>query len=1704
MHYLERMLMREFLLRIWLITVLLFCYLQLSSQCTNVTPVFTDTFNKSCGLPVTYTFTNTSTGTARNTSLYTWRIDGRTVRVDVGLRTLNRVFTTSGSYVVKLFSRDTSTNCLDSTSTTIVVTSIAPTISGGIAASHSPVWQNCITLPGSPNTYTMSMSPTDTLKNYRIEWGDSTNNFTSGSQLLSSQSLSHTYARLGLFNMRIITTVNGCTDTLIGLVINERNPVASILGPPSGLNVGCVPFRTRFINTSPYASPGTTFLWDMGDLNTFTLPASTFNDTFWYTYRRYTCNGIVRLTASNACGSSQVTWSPIQMGDKDSAILIPKNPKNCDLTQPFVFQNSSIARYCVAPNPRRYRYIWGDGTSSSWSSSKANISKIFTNRGTFNVILIDSNICGIDTAEYILNIDSLPISLATANPISGCTPLLVDFNSRSIGNLTSRLWNFGSSGVGNTSTDSLPAYTYTNPGIFFAVLSLSNICGTVNDTINIRADGKVIASFGNIVGGCFPYTASFTNTSTEWFDSGTSYLWTLPDGSTSSAVNPSSITINSPGNYTTTLIAMDSCGSDTFVRNFLVYGKPPLTPRIVSASPCERTNLVLGYSSSNSGDSIWWEHDDGKSRLFFTGDTAINHNYSFDSLRTYNNRLFISDINGCKDTILFPITVNPRPDASFTISDSLGCTPLVFSTTNNSTHNGVGTFSQMNFQWYAGATLIDTGDNINPRIFNNTLKDSLGSFILIASNSYNCRDSFSRPLRIYPNPTSAFTKNRDSLCGPFAVSFINGSRPNDTGSINIMSFEWDFGNGVLSNQRDTSVVFQAGATMDTLYIHGLIAISEHGCRDTSYGTTYVYPKPRVEFSLASNSGCNPFNLNINNNSSPLDTGSIGIMRFNWNFGNGANSSVINPNYTYNVIHTRDTGFNIQLIGISEHNCRDTFNQQVTIFPSPISRLSVPDTIGCAPFQLRINSTSLNASDYQWFFNNNLVDTNQNIFRVFNGLRFVDSTVQVKLTTRSLNGCFGDTAVGLVTILGKPLSAFNPNRDTFCANNPIQFLNESLDGYAFNWNFGDGFTSTRINPRHQFPSSVNPFRDTAFNISLITAGFNGCTDTSRGFVNFAPYPIAAFTATPTRGCSPMEVQFSNNSRNATRYYWDFGDGTNSTLMSPLKVFDNRGVDDTIYRVMLYAYYQDCVDTLSQFIYLYPRPLALFSSDLEQPCSNEIIFFGGSVNAVSSKYYFGDGDSSLLVNPRHTFIASPDRDTFYFVSLIATSNGGCTDTLIRAVRVPQSVIANFKDTPIIGCQPLSVQFVSTSHGPISHFWDFGDNNGSTDYNPLHVFNEPGVFQYQLKIFGPTGCVDSIISTSTITVLERPKAQFDFNPKDLRINQQTLTNYTDQSVFVNPITYQWFFNDPNAMGSDFSTIQNPTYNYVDSGNYVTQLIISNGECSDTISKIIRVEPPFPIAEFGPATQIGCAALLVQFNNLSSYASSYLWQFGDGDTSTQFSPRHVYRYPGTYDVSLIATGPGGIVKTTKFAYVNVIAKPFVFFDVGPGGQLFLPNATIFTRNGSQNASRYYWSIFSEPSNSLVHQDSAFNLNYTFTDTGKYTFMLVAINDNGCPDTFYRRNGIQISPDAVFFIPNTFAPDGDGRNDIFRPVMLNYKTTNYEFLVYNRWGEKVFETNDPEKGWDGTYNGKDCAMEVFIYQIRVEFITGDEKLSKGVVHLLR
>jgi len=1681
--------------------IAVFCagILPVFATCPNVVPDFSYSKSKSCGTPVVLSFTNNSSGSHQNIAQYFWYLDTQLIKTSTGKSNFSYTLTAPGNYSVTLIAKDTGTSgCRDTVVQTITVNPIIPSIKDGLGNfSYSPVWENCIGNITLPDTFGVTFVTSDSLKNYTVNWGDGSSP-ASGTLLTKTQSIYHKYSALGQYKITITGSNGTCNDTLQGLVVNERNPVAGLIGPPSGTSAGCIPIRVRFINNSNPSSPSSKFTWEMGDGNILTMASSTYHDTLFYTYRKHVCNGLVKLTLTNSCGSSYSTWNPIQASSKDTAIIKPVNPTNCILSKDFEFTNASENRFCSSPLVKKYIWNFGDGSGNYITSKNTTVYKKYNSRGTYKITLVDSNTCGKDTTFYILKIDSLPYAKATAKNISGCAPLTTSYNDSSINGYT-RIWNFGDN---NSDVIPNPKHTFINGGTYKTILTIGNVCGVVKDSLYVHVKDNVKAAIKPLIGSfCVPYRAKLTNTSTVPYPAQTTFKWIFEDGSTAVATDTSRY-FSKAGNYLIRLVAYDSCGSDTAKLVIPVTDNPVLNTSVVSSVNCIKSGIQLQYSISDSTYKVIWNHGDGKASQNFTGKSIAVHSNKFDSAKTYFNTIILIDNVGCRDTVVMPVQVNPPPVSSYITDVNSGCGPLAVKFTNTSTHSGGGSFSQMKFWWnYNGIKSVANDTAIVCK--SSKTRDSIYPIKLIAQNFWGCMDSTNGIIRVYPKPLSRFQISKSSGCAPLLVSTNNTSIPYDTGSIWIMKFKWNFGNGNVANKKDTVTTYYPSKTKDSFYVISLIAFSEHNCVDTSYRTVQVFPKPKARFTPDYYSGCRPLKVNFTNTSTPFDTGNISMMSFVWHLGNDQQYSLAqNPVAIYNDVYKKDTIYKVSLIAISEHGCRDTGYGTELVHPTPIMKFSADKYQGCNPLYVNFQNQSIHANTCQWQIG--LGGTTQwNPSLWLYGKDLFDSTAMVRLWGKSAYGCNSDTATQYIQLFGLPKSDFKVTADSFCYKNGVQFYNQSLGGVSYQWKFGDGAISGLSNPMHNYARNADPNKFQPYTATLITTNFRGCRDTISKTLQVYPYSIPAIGTNTVAGCAQLKVQFTNSSQNAPKCTWQFGDGGNAQSQNPVHIYENLSLTDTFYHVLLTTYSPYCTDTIGKWIKVFGRSESMFAAGRQDPCdSGYFQFTDMSMNAQSVKYLFGDGTSSNNLNPQHLYVSSPYRDTSYKVTMISYSKSNCSDTFNRTVTLPQRLQLSILDTAIFACNPGIIYFKNNSVGAVNYIWDFGDNTISVQKSTWHEYRMTGVYTYQLFGIDGNGCVDSIQAKNKITIYDNPVAQFDVNPAVGRLPSNVNINFINKSISAKPLSYLWNFNDPTGIPPT-SIQKDISHSFSDSGNYNICLSVSNGGCSDTFCHIVRIEPHFPIAAFRNDRDSGCAPLTVSFENESQYAGNFEWYFGDGSSSTERSPLHEYAYSGIYNVLLVAYGPGGQTFIEKKFLIKVLDKPFSLFQVTPS-ILFLPDARFSIQNMSANAVLNNWTLFKSYSGNALQFSNMSNPEFSLTDTGYYDLQLVTIAKSGCTDTLRKNAVVFVNPKGLMHVPDAFTPSGDHKNDVFKPITNNVIRDNYLFQIYNRWGEEVFETTNLDAAWDGTFNGINCTNGVYIYKINARLISGEDIVQQGVVHLLR
>jgi gliding motility-associated-like protein len=311
----------------------------------------------------------------------------------------------------------------------------------------------------------------------------------------------------------------------------------------------------------------------------------------------------------------------------------------------------------------------------------------------------------------------------------------------------------------------------------------------------------------------------------------------------------------------------------------------------------------------------------------------------------------------------------------------------------------------------------------------------------------------------------------------------------------------------------------------------------------------------------------------------------------------------------------------------------------------------------------------------------------------------------------------------------------------------------------------------------------------------------------------------------------------------------------------------------------------------------------------------------------------------------------------------------------------------------------------------------------------------------------------------------------------------------------SFIWDFGDGTKLTAGTGIIR---HTYTAGGAYNVKLTLNDTNyCNSPDSLIKQISlAPNVIANF-TLPSAACAPFNASFRNTSIAGQQFFWDFGDGTSSTQTNPSHVYVRPGTYAVQLIAVDVNTCNKRdTIIKNLVVVNKPTASFTYSPNPTM--PNIPVQLINTSNGAVTYKW-IFGD-GNSLLTSKRDTIISYQYQKTATYNVCLVATNATGCSDTTC--TPIDATVEVGYSVPNAFTPNGDGVND--RIFVRGFGITKVSLQIFNRWGELVFATTDMNTGWDGYFKGKLQAQDVYHYSAVVEFYTGEKSAKKGDITLLR
>lgn len=1372
---------------------------------------------------------------------------------------------------------------------------------------------------------------------------------------------------------------------------------------------------------------------------------------------------------------------------------------------------------------------------TGWTSGTNSLNVRFSVAGTYQIRLIAANSCGRpDTIVKSICVTEPPAPSFTLPDDSGCAPFLVIPNNTTptagicgpityiwspvfISSVCARdsLNNFDFiNGTNNQSPT--PNIRFNNQGRYSLRLTAQNICGsfttpTQDITVKYRPRVTVSVPPGICSGDTF-----FVSTNASLCASTISgYNWTFSNATppTSTVQNPGGIQITTPGRNPISLSVTSDCGVVTVDTAIVVDTVPQINPG-VDTSVCGGQTIQIG-APPVPGYIYNWQPSTGLNSSTIAAPTAtITNNTDSIIQRTYS---LIAGVPGCVDTASVTLSVYPRAVVNtggpYTIcsggsvqlngSVSGGASSALWTSAGGSFNpvDSLNTLFTPNVTSGSVSVTLTSDDPLGPcpAVSVNT-SVTISPLPLVTNNPLTqtvCSGVLSQPVPLISSiPGSTFTWTATSPDG--ITGFI------DSGTSNTIPAQ------IFTNPSNTSgiVIYTITPRIGTC---------------TGPPVDYVFtvlPVPDVQLpasqTICSGASFNSISFSSTTNGTTFSWTSSADSFINGNQPSG-NGSI--PGHVLNNTGT-DTGTAIFTVIPTANGCSGIpVDYRVIVQPIPGVLFTPAPQIICSgqtttPVILSSNTPNVTFSWTAQIPNGISNDSSgtsiipaQTLTNTTNQPLTITYTAQT--TTSGAALCPGLPATYTITVIPIPEIDFNLSVNSGCTPLIVNFepVVRNLgvpDSLIFVWD--DGTPNTILYPnqtppiwniaRHIFYNNTNQ-PDTFF-VALVAR--NQCIDTSViKPVILAPNLVNAFfTATPTSGCEPLTVTLQDLSTGAVGLSWCFGFDLNtnqctggSAVNTPGSTFQ-RTFSGGTHTIALYATngFGCARDTAFQTINVSPAPVADFISTTGLCANLPIAFTDRSVPPAGSfvssyRWTFGDGDSAFAQNPSHVFTAGG----IYSVCLEVTSTFGCFDSVCKTVNILTKPSADFNVTDTCLNTP-PITFTNNTTGANFYAWDFGDGNTSALTNPSHVYSSSGA--YQVRLVGSTStCSDTAIRT--VNVYPVPDASFTL-PTDYRCGAPA--SFAPINTTGGANNFFWSFGNNIT-----SSLVQPVITYTDTGSYLITLAASNSfGCSDTARSLVYVYPNPVIQSVTILPSSGCRPLNVSFTANTQNANVYVWDFGDGATYTGNTPTasHTYNDTGSYSVLLKVYSfrdCGDTLLMTDTIHVFIIPVADFIYDANDNVEPY--NGTVVFTNRSLNAATYVWD-FGDGTNS-----SETNPSHLFPTVGEFDVMLVATSSNGCSDTATKR--IEVIKKSLY-VPNILAPDFSAGNNLVRlwkPSGSGLK--EYRAQIFNTWGELLWESTSidanyaPAEGWDGTYQGKTCQQDVYVWKIEAVFLDGTRWL--GMAH---
>ena len=1408
---------------------------------------------------------------------------------------------------------------------------------------------------------------------------------------------------------------------------------------------GCNHFTVTFQDNSTSSGGIIYRYWDFGDGTTLAGNSAAASHT-------YSQSGLfdVTLTVSNGYDTASLTkLAYIEVFDSPNAqFTISGSNQGCE---PFQVQFQDASTPGGAP---LYVYFWdfNNGTSSV-SPSNQQVTYLSAGNYSPSLLVLDTNGCSdIATLATPITVFSKPkADFGTVGARGSCAnPLNVGFTNSSSGlPPLSYNWNFGN---GTSTSIPTPQFTYPNNGFYTVSLSVTdgNGCSDTLSKPNYISVGAIMADFSVPDTVCVNQPVEFLN-----IGSGATYSWSFGNGLSSTQENPTTF-YSSQGTYNVMLVTKSDIRCTDFASKSIYVEEVQANWTVTPSYSCN-TPLAAQFTDNSIGNIARWNWIFGRpypSSPKITS-TAQNPNILFTEKGIYDDTLVVTSFAGCKDTLVKPADVIIEDvDAFFTHSPTSGCAPISVQ------FNDLSIPSNTAASWYWDFGNGDTSALQNPLYTFQNPGDYTVTLTVIDSGG--CTHEYATQMSFGTPQNASFSPIMTPLCASDIATFQNNST--DTSIID--SYLWLMGDGGSSTSFGADYLYQ-----DTGWMDVTLVVGNDGCFDSTTIDSAVHilgPYAAIEHQTDCDSILDvQFISNL-----------IGGTSFYWDFGD---SSPLNTNST-NPLHSYPSKNQYTVMFHAEDSISGcAVDKAKTIFlRDPKALFSVSDSVICSTEELIVDaSQSVDAVIYYWDFDQS---NGFEVGSVIENEYYIDSgAYKISLRVVDENGC-SDTASKRINSYELDIDFIS---DTLvgCKGQLFNFtelVHHDTSIVTYEWKRNNQLFSTLANP------SLNiQYAPRIIDIQLKVVDAIGCSDSlmKPAFIR-TTQPPSHFSPSSEDLCIGESLSFSFVPQGSGFQYWyDFDDGSFSNLDYPTYIYSSPGS----YSIALTITDSNgCDSTIVKDVTVHALPEASLHANLtDTTCyPAEVVFFDSIAdpNVVEWMWIFGDGSSAKTTSvPSATHVYNKPGN--FDVTLVVKSIYGCTDTLSLSsyIRIGGPKL-KLRTRPRTLCYGAEVEIVARSTGDSAMiFWDFGDGTTqgpTTDLVVPHTFFQEGFLSISVsytKIDGSCPQKDSIK-----VYVNRVIA--DFSMLDYAGCEPFLISPSNLSSGENQ--YEW-----NLNGSLIDTVENPLYSIENNGFYTLQLIAANDStlCRDTLVKSLQVYPKPPVVTSGDV--VICQGDSTNLN--VALGESYLWS-SDYDIEN----------PSSQTINVSPDDTTVFYAEVTSTYGCVGKDSLVVYTMPPPTLLYIsPDTSILA------GQEYYLEALVDMEADVkwspnIYVDCSDCTETYVRPTEPMVYLLTFSDTLGC---FELDTAVTIDVDQGFqvYIPNSFTPNGDGLNDIFKPKYFGVRRVAH-FGVYDRWGKELFRTLYKNEGWDGTFNGNPCQRnQVYVYRVETVSNAGETFEEIGTVFLI-